>query len=327
MDFEEMFKRFVEEYENYDAEIKNFRIYIEEVKKSPATTTILGGIRTKDISESIDYLIKYGNYGTVSIAKKYINAVAQFFRFGISNNWFSNDDLLRDINKSSSFDDDSYFSQLNYYIANNKELKNKSIKEVCSDDEVEDLIKTIDAFMELREKHLSKIGFEKIAAMIGIKIMLFTGIKYSEIRLIKAEDVKSDINIIKINGFSVRLPINLSSQIQYYEKLRDQILVSKTAKYFLVGYNGSQLSAKTPDSKMLPILEKTLARTDLTGIIKYGLKELVLAGTGIDKIKKLTGCGDDMIGGCIPENRESEEERLNKYINMCISKTNVYYKL
>lgn len=234
--------------------------------------------------------------------------------------------MLNDINKSSAFDDDSYFSQINSYIVQNKKLKNKSTIDACSEDEVSRLIDAIDGFMIRTDKHLSKIGFEKVVAMIGIKIMLFTGVRYNILRNVKVSDMVSNINIIKINGFSIRLPINLSLQIQYYEQLRKQV-IENASDYFFIGFDGSQWSDKTSDSKMLLVLINTLARTDTKGITKFGLKNLILAGTDIKKIEELTGCKKDMIRSCMPADTESKEDKLNRYINMCISKTSIFYKL
>lgn len=327
---------FIKDYDYY-SELNNFSSYIKDIKKSDTNITILGGIRTRDILESIDYNIKYNNYSSRSIAFKYATAIAQFYRVATTRKWFENDNLIEDINKYSKLDDESYFSQINTYILNNKKLKFKSSKDAYNEYEINDLIDAIDEYIDvnvyfvnknIKPKHLSKIGYEKIGAMLAIKVMIFTGIKYGAARNLKLTDSDDRVNTIGINGYSIRLPINLSKQFIYYTALKRELkLISNIDDYLFTSYDGKQWGEKTHHSKIIYVIEKVLLRQDTLGLTKYGIGQLIKAGTGLSEIEKLTGAKKDVIRGCVPESKESEEEKINKYYNSHITKTDIYYKL
>ena len=93
MNFDDM----IIEYDSYTAELKNFKSYL--LADNPVINNkILGGIRTEHIIESIEYNIEHNAYNSKSIASKYAIGIAQFFRFATSNGWFTNDNLIQEIN-------------------------------------------------------------------------------------------------------------------------------------------------------------------------------------------------------------------------------------
>jgi integrase len=323
MDFDKMLELFSAENE-YIAEMKNFKSYLLD-DNSNISIKLLGGIRTEHIIESIDYNIKHNGYESKSIAFKYAVAIAQFYRYANQSRWFSNDDLLKKIN-TYRLDSDSYYARINTYIKTNSKLKKKSSKTVYSEQEVIDLLTVIDEYFENIDNEKEKKSYFKMSGMLAIKLMLLTGAKYSAIRNIIYNDLDSVLNTITINGFKIRLPINLSRQFQIYKEVR-QFALDEASEYLFTDNNGSQWNPTTSYTYITELISECLMRFDTTGITKYGIKNLLLVGTGVKEIERLTGAGKDLIRDCMTEKIVDEKDNIDIYINRKISNTDIFYKL
>ena len=148
MDFDNM----IEEFGTYIAELKNFKSYLQS-DSSVISTKLLGGIRTEHIIESIEYNIANNGYTSKSIASKYAIAIAQFYRYANQQNWFTNNDLLNHINMYR-LDEDSYYYQIGNYIRNNLKLSSKEPKVACNNNEINDLITTIEEYFDKYSEYL-----------------------------------------------------------------------------------------------------------------------------------------------------------------------------
>lgn len=320
MDFDEM----INEYGTYNPELKNFKSYLLSDSTS-INTKLLGGIRTEHIMESIDYNVKYNGYTSKSIASKYAIAIAQFYRYATQQNWFSNDDFLNHINMYR-LDEDSYYYRIGNYIKKNPKLTGKAPKPSCTQSEVNTLITTIDEYFEKHKDSIENMSFPKTCGMLAIKIMLLTGAKYSIIPNLKYYDLNTELNTIKIKKYTLRLPVKLSSQFHIYNKLRN-ITLANPSEYLFCTQSGDPWKGTSPNSNIVDFLSVVILRQDTTGITKYGISNLLKAGIGITEIEKLTDAKTDIIRGCMTNEVISEDDLINKYLNMCIANIDCYYKL
>lgn len=320
MDFDNM----IEEFGTYIAELKNFKSYLQS-DSSVISTKLLGGIRTEHIIESIEYNIANNGYTSKSIASKYAIAIAQFYRYANQQNWFTNNDLLNHINMYR-LDEDSYYYQIGNYIRSNLKLSSKEPKVACNNNEINDLITTIDEYFDKYSSAKEKLSFSKICGMLAIKLIILTGAKYSVIRKLKYYDLNTKVNTLKINGYTIRLPINLSNQFQIYDEIRQSTL-DKPSDFLFCSQNGDQWKGTSPNSNIVDFLSVVILRQDTTGITKFGISNLLKAGISIAEIEKLTEAKSDIIRGCMSSDIESEENKMNKYINMRLSSIDYFYRL
>lgn len=311
MDFSEMVTEFVKvcKYSSYSAELSNFENAICAKYSKSIDLEILQRIRTSDIIESIEYLVDKRVYFTKSIALKFRSAIAQFFRYAIRNNWLSNSDFLREIN-SPHEDKKSYSYQVTMYIKKSDALAKPVKKEPLNNDEVIDLINYIDDYFNYSDLNQPQIS--QYAALLAMKLMLFTGIKYGVLLNIKCSDISLDINQIVVNGYRIRMPVLFTEQMRKYLSLRTEF----TAGTLFIKDDYSSWT-NTSSSGINYYLDQIMLRSDTTGLTKFGIQQLLLVGTDIPTIEKLTRAGKAIIYSC------GGGQPVN--VGRLITQTDVYY--
>lgn len=307
--YSEMVSEFLRVRNNvrYSAELKNFEMAITYILGEVNDVT-LQGIRSEDIIQSIDYLVDSRIYFTKSIALKYMSAIAQFFRFSTQHRWFSNTDFLNTIN-SAPEERSSYFYKLTRYIDSNDLLAAPIQKDPLNYDELISLLNYIDDYFDSCD---FEINISKYAALLAMKLILFTGIKFLVLTKIRIEDVSLEINQILINGYKIRMPILFTEQVRKYLSISS----TRNTKLLFSKDNG-QSWQNTTDSKIDRYLKQILLRSDTTGLTKYGIQQLLIAGTDIPTIEKFTRAGKDIIYSC------GDERSAN--IGRQITQTDIYY--
>ncbi len=317
---------FVSQNLGYTNDINNFKRFILEGKEYPLEDTVFGGLDTDDIIESIKFNIENSQYKSKSIARKYSVAVAQFFIYAINKNHFKNKDIYEEI-LAPKIDDKSYYGRVNTFISKSKKLNEKEPITTFSDAEVRELIDILDKYLEQKSKHRSKRGYEKTSASLCIKLMLLTGIKYNVAREIMLENINTVTNNICINGFNIRLPLQMSEQFRYFvEELQNNIL-NNVPKYLFTDHAGRQWGKATSTSKIPNIIAQCFGRTDTTGLTKYGISNLINAGVSDSIITKLTNADKDIINSCITFTNDETCIKWDKYINSRFSIIDIYYEL
>lgn len=321
MEFQEMKNEFVSKYD-YLAEMRNFENYLNYLTHGAITLVTLQGIRTENIIESIKYNIQHNQHASKSIALKYASAVAQFFRYADSQQWFRNDNFRDEINAPFRFSGDSYRARITEFISSNRKLLEKESKDVLTREEVQRILDFVDSYLSEVNFNEHAVEYDVAAAMLAIKLMIFSGIKYKAAKDLLVSSVSMPTNQITINGYCLRMPVNFTSQIVRYMEIRPQV---DCQNLFLSG-NGYAWAEKTPSSKIPDVLKKILGRRDTTGLTKYGIREWLNVGTGITEIETLTGAKADLIRGCMADIDESAQDKANNYMNMQMSQTEIYYK-
>lgn len=324
MEADNLLTDFFDKNPNYEGDIKNFYSYIVDVKKLRFEKTILGGIRTDDIIESIEHYISIGQYSTESIAFKYSAAIVSYFEHCISRGYFKNNDFKSEISVSR-LDKESYYGKINEFIKGCSSLREKESIIACDSVEIDILVDEIDVFFEKLEKHFDKFDRETMSAMLGIKLMLLTGVKYNVLISLLLNDVDLKSSLININSFSIRLPVKFRDQLESYLLIKDSYV--EKSDYLFVDHSGKRWGATTTSSKIPDVLSRCIGRTDTTGLVKFGLTNLLKGGMGIKDIEKLTTAKGELLRDCIPFSEEFEMRMKDKYVNMCLASMDIYYRL
>ncbi len=313
--------RIIEEFllvkpEGYE---KDIRVFINSLKSKniPIIKEMFQGLRTKNIIESIDYYIEESKVKSVSPVKRYASALSEFFKFIIGNGHIDNKSfydelLLPTIVKGS------YWGEINDKLVKDKRLKEKDTFEILTKDEVKDLINSCDElfykYIQLEEK-ISKQDYNTIIATLCIKLIALTGVTYREIREIKLTEDIEMFNKISINNFRIYLPEKYSIQLKKYLNLRNNILLEnkKKSDYLFLTFKADQLSKQT--NLIARVLGTCTGRNDLNGLIKYAIREMILAGVNDSVINRLTDAGIELIQQSLNNENIYNEIYWNKYLD------------
>ncbi len=311
----------VAQYSRYRSELNNFE------KCSPFNNEnfpvgYLENFRINDFMDSLKILINNEQYRTKSIALKYMTVIAQFFRYCIRNEFFSNPAFLQNINAPTEDEESSYLYTVTSYIRNQDVLSSVSQRDPLNEDEFDTIVGYVNGFFDYVDPQSSL--FDKYATLLGIKLMLFTGVKFGTLPRVALTDIDLDQNLININGFQIRMPLKFNQQLRLYLQIRP---VSNSDRLFLQS-NCSPWDGNSPtSSKIRETIDSVLFRTDTTGLTKYGIRQLLLAGTDIQIIKELTLAGNEIINGCGTANELLFDDQLrNIYLARQLAKTDTYFQ-
>jgi len=321
----ELKDKFLEKNPAYTNDVNNFVNYIGE--ESFNNEFILGGMTTKGI---LDSLISYVNSGQIQKkepAKKYTSAIGQLFEYILENSNIKNIGLSNQLGAPPKRKN-SYLGQCTNFIINCKELQEKESYNALDDETVYKLIEWCDRIIVKMEseKVNQNIGFKHMAAALCIKLMLLTGITYRVVRSIKFSSLNTELNTLVINNYKLRLPLVLSKQFKLYKKICLERNFDLENGYLFIGINGKQWNTGTSSSGIPTYLQTEIKQTDITGIIKYGIKQLMLQDVNSSVIIRLTGVSNEIMEDCLPKS-EADESDWYSYINSKIVKSRLYDKL
>ena len=85
-------------------------------------------------------------------------------------------------------------------------------------------------------------------------------------------------------------------QFQGYKKYRDLFL---TSDYLFVNIDGKQWGDATSDSGIPNFLNTAIGQTNVTGLIKFGITQLIQSGVNDSVIMKLTGASREILNSCL----------------------------
>lgn len=319
-------EKFLEINKDYRNDVENFINYIEtqETGASFKSKYTLQGMSTKGILESLKYYVNIGKFQKKETARKYISAIGQLFEYILSTTDLENTDLKNQLG-APSIRKDSYMGQCTEFINNCEELLEKESLSMLTEEQAKLLLdscnKEIDS--HLNSEKDERIGFKRMTAAICIKLMLFLGISYRVARVLKFTNLDVENNTIIINGYMIRLPLILSKQFRRYKLILEEIGFDTQEGFLFSTLDGAQWGEKTTNSGIPALIKNQLGQTNITSIIKYGIKQLILNGVNDNVIIKLTGISREILNDCI----EPSDTDIFAYINSKIIKTPIYENL
>ena len=311
----------VSKYSRYASELNNFERALSAIGRTGITTALLEDLRTSDIINTLSSLIEFDQYKSKSIALKYMTVMAQFFRFCMRNSYFHNESFLREINAPPEDKVYSYFYKVSQFIKKSAELKAVSKKSPLNQDEVDSVIEFIDGEFENIHDRSIQLPFEKYGALLGTKLMLFTGVKIGALYSIELGAVVPSLNTITVNNFVIRMPLGFTNQMQDYLDIRPDF----SSKCLFVQNDGAPWKDLST-SKINTVLKTVIFRSDTSGFTKYGIRQLILAGTEMQTLEKLTQARATIIRGCATEEELfGSDQTRNIYLARQMAKTDIYH--
>ena len=331
MKFLALKEKFISENSDYGNDVSNFMNYMQHVYglDLPAQQDLLiNGMRTELIIKSLRHYVDIGQIKKQEPAKKYFVAIGQLFEFVLSNSDYSNDNLAKELANPSTRED-SYSRKTAAFISENVDLLPKESLSALSSEKIKDLIVWCDTriskdFGKCPEK--DETVYKRITACLCIKLMILTGITYREARKIGFANLNAEESTIIINDFTIRLPKKLSVQFREYCNLKTNPLLKKSP-YLFSDYCGKQWKGSTSVSGIPNFMKTAINETTVTGLIKYGITQLIKNGTNDDVIMKLTGVNKEIIIDCLDDIAKNDRIWGELYINSKITNTDIYYEL
>jgi len=301
----------------YKYELGNFLAYMRNVRNWDSDDTIFNGLLTKDIIESLDYVIGFAAYTAKSIAKKYVVALSELFLYLIRMGYIKNTDFYNEL-VAKRFDQHSYYNRLNAHIADDKRLKDPESNRIFTEDDINILLDECNSLFESRGMSL---GIADMAKCLCIKLMILTGIKYNVAHKLAFNSYMD--GCVTIGGYKFRLPIKFDRQFSvYFDKLKLEL--GYFPEFLFVKKDGVPWGEKTSQSPITYAVKVALGSTSTLGISKYGILKLIEVDVSDAVITEITGAQEDIISDCVRCRSEFDKE---KYINSRICRNDLYYSL
>lgn len=326
---ERLKNEFVENVKDYANDVNNFIDYLDSKrgKNSFYNELIIGGMTTEEVINSLKYLNdEVCRINKKTPAYKYISAIGELFYYILNNSPISNSDFLKQIDSKRN---GSYYRQCTDFINNCSTLIGKEVYSALDDETVDRLLiwsdKMIaDVLKESNQKVLVK-DFKHMVAALFIKTVLLTGVTYREARTLKFTALNVKSNTLEINNYVFRLPCKMSEQFHAYKSYCKNKGFDVQYGYLFVDDDGIEWGESTSSSGVTNYLKTVIGQTDLTGIIKYGITQMILVGIDSRIIERITGVSDIIISDCTQHS--NNDQKWFSYINSKIVSTEIYGKL
>lgn len=328
MEFMELKERFLLSNPDYANDVNNFLNYMQIVRefKLPAQQDFMvNGMNTEQVIESLKYYVDLEQIKKKEPAKKYFVSIKQLFEYVLNNSEYQNDDFLRELANPANREK-SYSRKTNDFINEYDKLKDK---DQFLKLEYETLCKLIDWCniaidkIYLGDQEIDETEFRRFSAALCMKLIILTGVTYREARKLKINDLDAFRNTVVINDLRIRLPLTLSVQFQKYERYHRHFIKSE---FLFVDSKGNQWGEATSDSGIPNFMRTAIQQTNLTGIVKYGITQLIKSGVNDSIIMKLTGASRELLNSCLIDVQSNNLE-WEQYINSKIVTTECYYQL
>lgn len=325
MNYKKISDDFIAEYPDYKSDVTNFTEYLETHWKNSLSgepfRILLKGIDVEFILQSLIYNVEeIKRYKSKTKAKRYATVMGLFFNYVRRTTDIANPELY-DAISYNRLRENSYMKRMMSYIEKCDLLAGIVEQEPLSFIQAKKLLLWSNEQLE-DKKWRDTTSFKKAMAAIGIKMMMLYGITYRELRKIKWRHYDEYYGFITINNFALRLPPQLSRQLQQMKQFVLQNKTKNKEELLFTDINGEPWGEVTSSSGIPDYLGALIEVTSVTSIVKYGIGQLLKAGLSDSIIKKITGASDKLIQGCLLH----EDDELIKIINNKIVMAELYYE-
>ena len=275
----------------------------------------LSAMKMDVVIESLENFIINNQIKKKSVAFFYAKTVKKYFGY-LNDIGIENEELLKSFAYTNS---KSYDNRIRKYIENNATLKMVETKDAVDFEEIKLLITSIDEQIEecIKDDDVMTCmenrynPYNNLVYLLGLKLMIFTGIDYAGIRKLQAGCFDSKKLKITINTYTVHLPDNLGEQLSEYEMVKDTRGINSDS--FFVLCNEQIIPKETYQFSYL--IEGIIGRGDTSGIRKYVITEMIRKGINQSFIMKLTNVGLTIFEDC--QNTVNTERHVdaNRYID------------
>lgn len=329
MDYLKIAEEFSGKYPDYKNDVWNFTEYLEKQWKNSLSDAnirfLLQGLNVEFLLDSLIYNVEERRiYKRKNAAKKYATVIGLFFNYIRKNTDIENPTLFESISYNR-LRENAYMKRMMAYITECDKLQGAIELEGIGRSEAEKVLRWSDDQLEGERKWYSDIetreidetAFRKAMAALGMKMMLIYGFTYRELRKIKMDQYDSTRNTIIVNGFEVRLPINMGIQMKRMKDFLDENEIRNEQGFLFTNAQGEEWGENTSASGISDWLSPLIESTSVTSIVKYGISQLLKTGLNDSIIKQLTGASDTLIKGCIVHDNEDIGRIINiKLVNV-----------
>jgi hypothetical protein len=338
MTFKDTIELFIDQvsersYEIYKNKIMVFYKFLVSEKgiNDKSYKSYLEAMKTEEIIESLNHYIVGNKINSESVAWHYISVVKRYFLFiyDAENLKIQNTNLIKSFSLSQS-SVDSFTYKIKKEIFESGDLEKKDSKTELTQEEVEVLISECDQQIKELLQRGSILEYKKypsqyndFVSCIIIKLLLFTGAKYQVITNLRSSDLNLKQQILRINGYCIRLPINLFTQLLEYVAIK-QLMQSdcdnEDNSLFI------RADGETPQgtSFISDTLVQFTGRGDTTGIIKFAIIEMIKKGINQSVIQDFTGNGSKIYDYCQSKVNESKNLSVNRYLDSKLRSLEIY---
>ena len=284
----------------------------------------LSAMKLDVIIESLENFIINNQIKKKSVAFFYAKTVKKYFGY-LNDIGIENEELLKYFAYTNS---KSYDNRIRKYIENNPTLKIVETKDAVDFEEIKLLITSIDEQIEecIKDDDIMNCmknrynPYNNLVYLLGLKLMIFTGIDYAGIRKLEAGCFDSKKLKITINTYTIHLPDNLGEQLSEYEMIKNKRGI-KGDNFFIL-CNEHIIPKETYQFGYL--IEGIIGRGDTSGIRKYVITEMIRKGINQSFIMKLTNVGLTIFEDC--QNTFDMERHVdaNRYIDSKIRDMRVF---
>ena len=303
------FEKLIEQFINYVEEQKNGQTYVtyrrkiyvfyeyvvlELQAKDVNYQSILTAMKVKELLAALEYYVKNYDVKYATTAWNYVSVVGVFYqyiydKFGWENKLFENKSENAELK-------DAYDDKI-------KELKLNMKEQVqpLSDAEAEELLNACNQKLTANDEEILNGYYNGIFAnyisSLACKIILLFGTKNNVINELKITDYRENLNKLKINGFWVHLPDELSLQMQRYMKVREKLIENPNDDRLFVDI--AKERDKLDYTKMFNILKEVVGHNKGMAIAKYSIMQMIRSGVPSHVIKEFTGYANDVYNHCL----------------------------
>lgn len=301
----------------YIPRIYSFATFLQEEKNVTDKNykEYLSAMKIDVIIESMENFIKSNQIKKKSVAFFYARTIKKYFCY-LNDNGIENENLIKAFAYTNS---KSYDKRIRKYIENNETLKMVEKKDAVDFEEIKLLITSIDEQIEecVKDDDIMTCmenrynPYNNLVYLLGLKLMIFTGIDYVGIRKLAADCFDSKKLKITINTYTIHLPDNLGEQLSEYELVKNKRGISGDCFFILC--NEQIIPKETYQFSYL--IKGIIGRGDTSGIRKYVITEMIRKGINQSFIMKLTDVGLTIFEDC--QNTVNTERHVdaNRYID------------
>jgi len=289
----------------------------------------LEGMDVEDIIESLNYYIFCNDINSQTMALHYASVIKRYFSFlftlGIQNNTLIQAFGLPQDNERS------YQYIMREIISNHPKLERRDQKEEITWEEAVVLIAECDQRIKevmdennVLDYRVYASKYNDLMSSIILKLILFTGIPYRILREINVDRVNTVHNTITINEFCIHIPNNLCEQLNYYLGIRRAIMEERfdTSPYLFVYADGKQLRKNT--DAIATTLREYLGRSDLTGIIKFTIMQMIKKGINQSIIQNFNNVGAAIYHDCQQKVNQQRNTSISRYLDSKLRSMDVF---
>lgn len=275
----------------------------------------LSAINTDIILEALNSYITNNLIKKETVAYFYARTIKDYFYY-LNEIGIENEHLMKEFGYKNNL---SYEKKITKFVESNPNLEKVEPKSPLDVEEIKILIAAIDEKIDYAINNpivdtcnRDKCNpFNDLAYFWVLKVMIFTGIEYSGLRILEENCLDEIRRKITINTYTLHLPDNLGEQLIEYVNIKRKRLL-KTRNFFVLS-GGKELALQT--RKLSEILDEIIGRQDITGLRKYVIIEMIRKGINQSFIMKLTGVGSTVFEDCQRIVNKERHVEANRYID------------